>query len=54
MVHKTKSHPTHHLFSVARQLSPLRFYIIQWNLSIVGTFGTLLAVLYTDVSLIQR
>ena len=28
--------------------------IIQWNLSIVGTLGTELAVLYREVSLIQR
>ena len=27
---------------------------LQWNLSIQGTFGTQLAVLYREVSLIQR
>ena len=27
---------------------------VQWNLSIVGTIGTQLAVLYREVSLIQR
>ena len=30
------------------------FVHIQWNLSIVGTIGTQLAVLYREVSLIQR
>ena len=27
---------------------------VQWNLSIVDTIGTMLAVLYKEVSLIQR
>ena len=47
-------HKVHELVDTTRSCNTVLHNCIQWNLSIVNTIGAQLAVLYREVSLIQK